>query len=103
MTGLRAKVDRSLGITLNTPELTSQEKAEFMELQSVNLTVTLEPLDEPTEEYKIDKEIETKTPSQRIRSVLYVYWQQQGSDGDFNDFYRTQMEKFINVVKTKLE
>ena len=36
ITGVRSKVDRSLGITLSTPELSTEERSEFMNLQGVN-------------------------------------------------------------------
>lgn len=44
-----------------------------------------------------------KTASQRLRATLFVLWQQQGSTGDFEVFYREKMEKMIDHVKTKLD
>lgn len=44
-----------------------------------------------------------KTPSQRLRAVLYVYWQQNGGKGDFDSFYKRQMERIINKIKEKLD
>jgi hypothetical protein len=104
ITGIRAKVDGSLGISMTTPELTPEEKAEFMRLQSINLNAILTPLDEKdAPAYKIDKELEIKTPSNRLRSVLYVLWEQEGSKGEFDDFYKKYMSKFIDAVKGMLE
>jgi hypothetical protein len=103
ITGIRSKVDGSLGISMGTPELSPEEKAEFMRLQGVNLIVLFNPLDEKdAPRYKIDRAVETKTPSERLRGVLYVMWEQSGMKGDFNEFYRSQMEKFIDLVKNKL-
>lgn len=49
------------------------------------------------------EEGENKTPSQRLRNVIFVFWKEvKGGKGDFNGFYREQMEKFIAVVKEKL-
>lgn len=45
----------------------------------------------------------SKTPSQRQRNVLYVWWQQLGSEGDFEDFYRKAIEKNIDYVKDQLD
>jgi len=104
ITGIRAKVDGSLGVSMTTPELTPEEKAEFMRLQGNNLIVTLQPLDEKdAPKYVIDKEIETKTPSNRLRNTLFVLWTQEGSKGEFDEFYKKYMEKFINALKEKLE
>ena len=101
ITGIRAKVDGSLGLSATTPELTPEEKAEFMRLQGNNLIATFKPLDEPkAPEYKIDKELETKTPSNRLRSVLYVLWEQEGSKDEFDAFYKMYIEKFINAQRS---
>ncbi len=104
ITGIRAKVDGSLGISMTTPELTPEEKAEFMRLQNMNLKALFTPLDEKNvPKYKVDKELETKTPSNRLRSVLFILWTQEGSQGDFDDFYKDMMNKFIEHIKGKLE
>lgn len=104
ITGVRSKVDGSLGVTVGTPELSPKEKALFMELHGVSCNMTLKPIDEPTEEYKLDREIEKKTPSQRMRNVLYVYWKQLGNpEGYFDTFYRKEMDKIIDNIKSKLE
>lgn len=52
---------------------------------------------------KEDPDIGGKTPSKRLRNTLFVFWKQHKGTGDFEQFYRQQMEKFIEHVKTKLE
>jgi len=54
---------------------------------------------EPDETSKTDG----KTPSQRLRAVLFVRWKQLGKTGDFDAYYRKSMEHFIDTVKEKLE
>jgi hypothetical protein len=104
ITSITAKVDGSLGLRVGTPELSPTEKAEFMELQNVNLIATFKPLDEPeAPELVIDKELGTKTPGQRLRGVIFVLHQQAGVTSSFEDFYRDYMEKIINRVKENLE
>lgn len=104
ITGIRSKVDGSLGISATTPELTPEEKAEFMRLQGVNLKALFSPLDEKNApKYVIDKEIETKTPSNRLRNTLYVLWEQEEARGEFDEFYKKYMEKFIDAVKERLQ
>jgi hypothetical protein len=81
ITGIRAKVDHSLGLSISTPELSSSEKALFMEMQGINTRMTIEPLDEKAEGIeKINKEINTKTQSQRLRAVIFIYWKQLGEN-----------------------
>ena len=47
----------------------------------------------------------SKKPSQRLRASLYVLWEQKHKDKylNFDDFYKSQMERFIGAVKEKLE
>lgn len=99
-----AKVDRSISYRVSTPELSADEKARFMDMQNVNCTFILEPIDEENApELVINEDLETKTPSQRLRNSLYVLYTQKKPDVDFDIYYRTQMEKFIEVVKSKLD
>jgi len=43
-----------------------------------------------------------QSPSQRLRAVLFVMWQQTGGSGDFEVYYRQQIERFIDRVKENL-
>lgn len=48
-------------------------------------------------------EKDERSPGNRLRSVLYVFYEQKGKPGgSFETFYRDQMEKFIEFVKEKL-
>jgi hypothetical protein len=103
ITGIRSKVDGSLGLSATTPELSPEERAEFMRLQNLNLNCLLSPLDyKSAPEYKIDKDINQKTPAQRLRNTLYILWEQDGSKDDFEVYYRNQMEKLIEHFKSKI-
>lgn len=45
-----------------------------------------------------------KTPSQRLRAVLYRVWEVSAAGGLlFDDWYRVEMERIINAQKEKLE
>lgn len=44
-----------------------------------------------------------KTPAQRLRAVLFVLWKQRGGKGDFEDFYRANVDKAIERVKALLD
>jgi hypothetical protein len=50
-----------------------------------------------------DADFEGKTPSKRLRAVLFVYWKQKGEQGDFEDFYRAKMNELTEYIKTKLD
>jgi len=49
-------------------------------------------------EFKSDK-----TPSQRLRNVIYVFWDKNGAKGNFDDFYKKQIEKIITRIKDELD
>lgn len=102
--GIRARKDRSLGLTVSTPELSSQEKALFMDLQGVPIQLLIEPVDESVEQVEIERDVEEKSQSQRMRSVLFILWKQdkEGMD-DFQTYYRVKMEKLIIFLKGKIK
>ena len=104
ITGIRSKADRSLGLSVNTPELNPQEKALFFELQKLNIELTILPLDEQKiEDYQIDTDLNQKSQSQRIRSVLFLLWKQNSEGLEFNEYYKDKTEKYIEHLKSKLD
>ena len=106
ITGVRSKVDRSLGITLSTPELSTEERSEFMNLQGVNCKALFEPTDTdstPSEVYEVKKDVGQKTQGQRIRAVLFILWKKDGEKEDFETYYRNQTDKIIDYLKGKIE
>ena len=44
-----------------------------------------------------------KSPSQKLRSVMYVYWKQTNGKGDFDSFYRVQYDRLIELYKEKID
>jgi len=52
-------------------------------------------------EYKVEFKTD-KAPSVRLRAVLYIKWEQGGKQGDFDSYYKQQLERFIDAVKDKL-
>lgn len=106
ITGIRGKVDGSLGLSISTPELTVSEKTAFLELQGVNVTIGIIPMENDTQEkIEVDKEVGEKTSSQRLRNVLFILWKQeyQGQYPAFRVFYEKTMETVIDKYKAKLD
>lgn len=104
LTGAATRSDGSLSLRFSTPELAPDEKVAFMELQNKNLKLLLQPDGEQLEALKeIKGEFDSRTPSQRLRSVLFVWWSQAGKQGEFEDFYLKKMEGLIEAVKQKLQ
>lgn len=49
------------------------------------------------------KETGNKTPSQRLRAVIYREWEQRGRPGDQEEYYTQRMSRIIGSVKEQLE
>lgn len=104
LTSASTRADGSLGLRFSTPELNPSEKTVFFELLNQNLKMLLQPKDgEPAELKDVKKEFECKTPSQRLRAVLFVAWKQAKEPGEFEDFYRKKVEFFIDDIKSHLQ
>lgn len=53
---------------------------------------------------EVRKDVGGKTPSQRLRAVLYIEYQQSGKhDLSFEQYYMKRLEQFISYVKQNLE
>ena len=50
-----------------------------------------------------DAGLEGKSPSQRLRSVIFVLWKQKGGKGDFDSYYRMSLERLIDYIKAELQ
>ena len=104
VTRISSMVDGGLSIGLHTKELSAEEKAKIMDFH--NQAGWLLFKENEVEEKEIptqQAEFGIKTPSQRLRSVLYVLWEQKGAPGDFDVFYRSRMEQFIDDIKAQLQ
>ncbi len=104
ITSISSKKDGSLGLRIETPELSSTEKISFMELQGKNITGVLSPVDEKEEGIeKVNKELGSKTQSQRIRSVLYILYLQDSEGKSWENYYQESTDKIIEWLKTKID
>ena len=104
ITSIRSRKDRSISYSVESPELSSQEKALFFELQNLNIVITITPKDEPeAPKQEIDTDLEQKTPSQRLRNVIYILYKQSGETRDFELYYKNTMEVLIQKLKDKIE
>lgn len=44
-----------------------------------------------------------KTQGQRIRAILFLLWQANGSKGDAEAYYNEKTEKYIEFLKKRLD
>jgi hypothetical protein len=105
----RTLKDKTLKVQFETQELTPNEFAELSEsLQQFGyLAFKKEPFrkEEINAIQDLQTELETgKTPSQRLRGVLYRMYEQDAQGfKSFTTFYEHQLEIIINHFKTKIK
>lgn len=108
ITSLATKVDGSVKIILETRELNSDHAAKLFELRGAEAWVLIAPTEFKDEDVSLpheraDPAIGRKTPSQRLRAVIYRLWEQRNPGTDFESYYRITLEKVIDQFKGKLE
>ena len=112
--------DGSLRVYLGTPELTNETMVNLFSLIKKPGYVLISTNDinqeqiDAVEKATTNAEFSEKTPSQRMRGVMYKLWEKtqpktlNGDTGemeyiDFDLFYKRQMNKIIDHFKTKLD
>lgn len=113
------KVDGSCGLSFNAPAIEKNDLGVFYDMQGEEgwllfSKYQVHASDIPKEIHSI--EYDGKTPSKRLRDVLFVQWkewtnrrnearkegkelQQMEAEIDFEVYYRRKMEKIISVQK----
>ena len=102
--------DGSLSINIHTQELPEETMMRIFNLRKKPgmVMISSEGISEEdiklVEEYTSEFEVgKGKTPSQRLRSVLYVVWEQGDQNYDFPIWYESQLERIINKYKSTLD
>jgi len=84
--------DKGMKITLYTPEMSAVDMALLFEAQKKGIA----------DEIDVDYTQEGKTPSERLRNVMYAVFKEKQISWLFDDYYRFEMELIINEYKAKL-
>ena len=111
--------DGSLRVYVGTPELSSETMVSVFSLIKkpgfvlISANAINQDQIDAVEKATTNAEFSEKTPSQRMRGVLYKLWEKtqpktMNGDGemeyvDFDLFYKRQMNKIIDHFKTKLD
>jgi len=104
---IRTSKDGSVSINFETSELAPQRAAEIFALRNKIACVYISPksIDRSEIDFvnKIDPLMSGKSPSERLRNVLFI-WHQHDPQGfkDFDTFYKNRMEILIDNIKSKL-
>lgn len=99
--------DRSVKIVLDTQELSPAKAGEVFTLMNTLATVYISPSEISSREMAqvdaVEPEMPGKSPSQRMRNVLFILWRQDNQGfQEFDSFYKTRMEKYIEELKNNI-
>ena len=102
--GVSHRKDGSLGIRFLTQEMPAQDKLVLIELLNTFGWVCFSPSEVEAADIPETQADDTrKTPSQRLRAVLYLLYKQGEQLETFDAYYREKMEKLIEHYKGKLD
>lgn len=96
--------DRGARFTVSTPELSNEEFGALRDMSRGNVKFLLSPLDEaPEDMLSVNKKLSIKSPSQRLRDVLFRVFEQQTVETDFEVYYVKWIEAVMDKLKARLD
>lgn len=105
---IATRADGTVKVVLGCQEMSATRAGELMTLNRKLAAVYLSPKETVSQKEidqveAVDPVMPAKTPSQRMRNVLFVLWQ-QSPEGfkDFDSFYKYKMEGYIDAIKENL-
>jgi len=105
--GVTSRKDHTVKLTIGTQELSQGKAGEVFSLMNKLACIYICEKEIDSKEIdqvdKIDPELQGKTQSQRIRNVLFLLFK-QGNEGfkDFDSYYKSKTEMYIEHLKSKL-
>ncbi len=108
--GIRSLKDGSVSIVIVTNELTPSRAGEVFSLRgkicyayfSANQFDKKDPMVKIVD--SMDPDVKYKSPSQRLRDVMYRLWEQKPEGyKDSDSFYKYKMEHIISTYKSELQ
>lgn len=106
---IASRKDLSVKIILGTQEMSEGHAAQLFALRNKIAAVYISAKESISErEIKqidaVDAEMKEKTPSRRLRAVLFVNWKQEAEGHkEFETYYRSKMELYIENLKNNLQ
>ncbi len=105
---IRSLKDGSITISLETQELSPAKAGEIFSLRGRLVTVYLSPSDISSKELSLVDSIEPdmpgKSPSQRMRNVLWILFKQDAEGyEDFPHYYERKMNTYIDGLKQNIK
>jgi hypothetical protein len=102
--------DGSVSVCVETQELSPSKAGELFSLRKKIAMMYLSPKDIVTQKEMdqidaINADVPSeKTPSKRMRNVLYLLWKQENEGyKDFPLYYASKMERYIDELKANIK
>lgn len=100
--------DGSITITIHTQEMSPAKSAELFELRGKLSAVYISPAEITSKELAlvdtVEPDLPGKSPSRRMRNVLYILWKQDHEGfSEFPPYYESQMNKYIESMKQTIK
>lgn len=92
----KANNDRTLSLKIDTQELSAEETAHLFNLFQKQIWIALAETTITEQDLNIPEtvdEMEKKSPSQRLRDRMFVYWKENKVSDNFDTWYKTALEK----------
>lgn len=112
LSNYRPHKDKSVSISIETPELTPDEVSEVHQLHGSQVNVIIAPVESKGDEeiLTIDRQAGAKSPSERLYNVIFAAYKSLVERGKVNEnekpfkvFYELRMDWHINREKQELE
>jgi len=104
--GMRTLKDGGIRLTIDTNELAENEMAKVFSLKEKFVWLAISETAIKEDELNIPEVMmefkNEKTPSQRLRNTIFVYWSQYKPTPTFDEFYKQKMEQIISFIREKL-
>jgi hypothetical protein len=94
---VKANKDRTLRIKVDTQELTAEETAHIFALFEKQIWIAMAETELTKDDLNIPEvvdEFDKKSPSQRLRDRMFVYWKEKHPSNDFESFYRQKLDEY---------
>ncbi len=100
---IRPRADKSVKLSFETQELPGEEAAMLFDYLQGTGWLSFAPNEQELPSLP-DKNAEpgTKSRSQRLRNTMYAVWKSNGSKGSFESYVENQMERLIELYKSKI-
>jgi hypothetical protein len=92
----KANNDRTLSLKVDTQELSAEDTAHIFSFFQKQIWIALAETSISKEQLNIPEvieEMDKKSPSQRLRDRMFVYHKEKKIGGNFDDWYKHQLEK----------